>query len=252
MAIDLKGKKSSLEEGAIYQKRDDNMSEKERFKHMTGKEKRAHFATYYLPKLALIAVIAAVAFYIIWVDFINKADTYLRCAILNESINDGVLTEMSDNFTKSLKLDTKDYRSSFYIYYTDPQIAMQMNADTGKDLSEISSRLVANTLDTMIAAPKDVEDSYLKKGFMLDLSTLLNENELEKLNRHLYIPTAVESGNTKPCGIYLSQSSVYQSLFPDREPLQDEPVLFVISNTTDEGKDYARKLIYFLFPELFG
>lgn len=251
MAIDLKGKKTSLEDASIYHKREDSMSEKKRFQNMTAKEKWSHFVTYYLPKLTIIFVIASIVFYIIWVDFINKADTYMRCAILNESISDGALTEMSDNFTKSMKLNIDDYKSSFYIYYTRSDIAMQMGADTSSDLSEISSRLVANMLDMMIASPEDVEDTYLKNGFMTDLSSFLSKEELTKLDEYLYVPTTVEYNNGRAYGIRITKSSVYQSLFSDRQPLQKDPVLFIISNASEDGKQYARKFIYFLFPEVF-
>lgn len=251
MAVNLKGKKTSLDEASIYEKRNDNLTEKERFKHMTAKEKRTHFTTYYLPKVAILATVFAIVFYIVWVDFIDKADTYMRCAILNESINDGVLTEMGDNFTKSMNLDIDDYKSSFYIYYTRSDVAMQMGADAGSDLSEISSRLVASMLDSMIATPEDVEDTYLKNGFLADLSTIFSEEELTQLKDYLYIPTTAEYNNGKPYGIRIAKSSVYQSLFADREPMQKEPVFYIISNAEEDGKEYARKYVHFLFPDVF-
>ena len=158
MALNTKGKKTSLtEEASIYQKRQDDLSDKERIKNMTGKQKRDFFKTYYLPKLLVILAVAGVVFYIVWVDFINKSHIYMRCAILNESITDSTLTEFSDRFTDSMKMDYKKNRASFYMYYTRSDVAREMGADTGSDLSEISSRLVANSLDCMIASYEDVE-----------------------------------------------------------------------------------------------
>ena len=159
MALNTKGKKTSLtEEASIYQKRQDDLSDKERIKNMTGKQKRDFFKTYYLPKLLVILAVAGVVFYIVWVDFINKSHIYMRCAILNESITDSTLTEFSDRFTDSLKMNYKKNRASFYMYYTRSDVAREMGADTGSDLSEISSRLVANSLDCMIASYEDVEN----------------------------------------------------------------------------------------------
>lgn len=44
MALNTKGKKTSLtEEASIYQKRQDDLSDKERIKNMTGKQKRDFF-----------------------------------------------------------------------------------------------------------------------------------------------------------------------------------------------------------------
>ena len=63
MALNTKGKKTSLtEEASIYQKRQDDLSDKERIKNMTGKQKRDFFRTYYLPKLLVILAVAGVVF----------------------------------------------------------------------------------------------------------------------------------------------------------------------------------------------
>lgn len=247
MAVNLKGKKTSLkEEASIYQKRQDDLPERERLRHMTGKEKREHFKTYYLPKLFIILAVAAIVFYIIWVDFINKSHIYLHCAILNESISDGVLTELSDNLTESIGMNSGKNKTSFYLYYTRPDAAMEMGADAGRDLSEISSRLVASSLDCMIASEEDVKDSYMKNGFMLPLNELLTKDELVRLEPYLY---RTDSRDGQVYGIQLKQCTAYQSLFSDRTPMVDEPVFFVITNASEEGKQYARKLINYLFPQ---
>lgn len=245
MAVNLKGKKTSLEEEAsIYQKRQDDIPERERFRHMSIKEKRQHFKTYYLPSLLIILAVAAVVFYIIWVDFINKSNIYMKCAILNESITDSALTELSDDFTESMGMDSSKNKTSFYLYYTRSDVAMDMGADTGSDLSEISSRLVASSLDCMIASEEDVKDSYMKNGFMLNLNELLTRDELARLEGHLY---KKENNDNQVYGIQLKQCAAYQALFSDRSPLVEEPILFVITNATEEGKQYARELIYYLF-----
>ncbi len=242
MAVDLKGKKTSLEEEAsIYQKREDDMSGKERFQNMSPKEKRQQFKTYYLPTLLVILAVAAVAFYIIWVDFINKADIYLHCAILNESIEDGDLTELSDQFTTYLGMDPEKEETSFYIYYTDTDVATDMGTDAGTDLTEIGSRLVASALDCMIAKEEDVVDTYMENGFMMDLSEILTEDELTALEPYLYERDGIIYGvNLKDC-------DKYQALFEDRSAFVEEPILFVITNAEDEGKQYAKALIEYLF-----
>lgn len=247
MALNLRGKKTSLEEEAsIYQKRQDDMPERERLRHMSGKEKRQHFKTYYLPTLLIILVVAAVAFYIIWVDFINKSNIYIKCAILNESITDDALTEMSDRFTESMGMDSTKNKASFYLYYTRSDVAMDMGADAGSDLSEISSRLVASSLDCMIASEEDVKDSYMKNGFMLNLNELLTKEELAKLDDYLY---KKDNDEEQVYGIHLQQCTTYQALFSDRTPMVEDPILFVITNSTEDGKQYAKKLIDYFFAE---
>lgn len=245
MALNTKGKKTSLtEEASIYQKRQDDLSDKERMKNMTGKQKRDFFKTYYLPKLLVILAVAGVVFYIVWVDFINKSHIYMRCAILNESITDSTLTEFSDQFTDSMKMDYKKNRASFYMYYTRSDVAREMGADTGSDLSEISSRLVANSLDCMIASYEDVENIYLKNGFIMSLNDFLSKNEKEALKPYLITK---KDEPDKVIGISLKDCKKYQALFTGRTPITKEPVLYVITNATDEGKNYVKQLIHYLY-----
>lgn len=247
MALNTKGKKTSLtEEASIYQKRQDDLSDKERIKNMTGKQKRDFFKTYYLPKLLVILAVAGVVFYIVWVDFINKSHIYMRCAILNESITDSILTEFSDRFTDSMKMDYKKNRASFYMYYTRSDVAREMGADTGSDLSEISSRLVANSLDCMIASYEDVENIYLKNGFIMNLNDFLSKKEKEALKP--YFVTRKDETD-KVIGISLKDCKKYQTLFTGRTPITKEPVLYVITNATDEGKNYVKQLIHYLYSD---
>lgn len=247
MALNTKGKKTSLtEEASIYQKRQDDLSDKERIKNMTGKQKRDFFKTYYLPKLLVILAVAGVVFYIVWVDFINKSHIYMRCAILNESITDSTLTEFSDRFTDSMKMDYKKNRASFYMYYTRSDVAREMGADTGSDLSEISSRLVANSLDCMIASYEDVENIYLKNGFIMNLNNFLSENEKKALKPYL---VTKKNEADKVIGISLKDCKKYRTLFTGRTPITEEPVLYVITNATDEGKNYVKQLIHYLYSD---
>lgn len=247
MALNTKGKKTSLtEEASIYQKRQDDLSDKERIKNMTGKQKRDFFKTYYLPKLLVILAVAGVVFYIVWVDFINKSHIYMRCAILNESITDSTLTEFSDRFTDSLKMNYKKNRASFYMYYTRSDVAREMGADTGSDLSEISSRLVANLLDCMIASYEDVENIYLKNGFIMNLNDFLSEKEKKALKP--YLVTQKDEAD-KVIGISLKDCKKYRTLFTGRTPITEEPVLYVITNATDEGKNYVKQLIHYLYSD---
>lgn len=247
MALNTKGKKTSLtEEASIYQKRQDDLSDKERIKNMTGKQKRDFFKTYYLPKLLVILAVAGVVFYIVWVDFINKSHIYMRCAILNESITDSTLTEFSDRFTDSMKIDYKKNRASFYMYYTRSDVAREMGADTGSDLSEISSRLVANSLDCMIASYEDAENIYLKNGFIMNLNDFLSKKEKEALKPYF---VTQKDETDKVIGISLKDCKKYQTLFTGRTPITKEPVLYVITNATDEGKNYVKQLIHYLYSD---
>ena len=66
MAIDVKNKKTSLdEEAAIYEKRDEEDSGKSRWKKMNRRQKITQFKTYYLsPLIVVVFILCWVGFFI--------------------------------------------------------------------------------------------------------------------------------------------------------------------------------------------
>jgi len=124
--------------------------------------------------------------------------------------------------------------------------AREMGADTGSDLSEISSRLVANSLDCMIASYEDVENIYLKNGFIMNLNNFLSKKEKKALKP--YFVTQKDEAD-KVIGISLKDCKKYRTLFTGRTPITKEPVLYVITNATDEGKNYVKQLIHYLYSD---
>lgn len=251
MAINLNGKKTSLKEDAsIYEKRPEHSSEKEKLKSMNGRQKRSYFATYYLPPILVVLAVVAVIGYIVWTDFINKSNIYFRCAVLNESLTDSSLTEFSDSFTKSIGMDEEKNKASFYVYYTRSDLASEIGANAARDQSEITSRIVASNLGGMIADEKDGL-SYYDSGFFLKLNDFLSAEEYKKLEKYLYIPVNEKNKEHAAYGVYLDKSPVYHALFKDQKARIERPIFSIITNADEESKAYAKKLIYYYFPDIF-
>lgn len=250
MAINLKGKKTSLKENAeIYQKRTDEESEREKLRKMNGKQKLSYFNTYYLPGLLAVAAAAAVICFLLWSDVFHKRTMVLRCAILNEAVMDSELTEFSDTFISSIGENPEKTTASFYVYYTHSDFAAEIGANAAEDLTEISSRIVAADLSCMIANEEDGKN-YLDGGFFLELGSFLTEQEYKALEPYLYHVQKGEKITEGDYGIYLSKSPVYQELVKDiKNPVKD-PILSIISNAEESSKEYVRKLIYYLFPDI--
>ncbi len=251
MAINLNGKKTSLDEKAsIYEKRQENLTEKEKWKNMDGKQKRAYFSTYYLPKLAVICVILAVAGYIFWMDFIRKSDIYFHCAVLNDSIMDESFEEFSDAMTESFGMDPDKNKASFYVYYTQNMRTGQTGVKPAGDLSELSSRIATGIMDAVIA-DSGIARSYLDSGVCMKLTDFLTEEEQEKLKDVLYETSTAKDGSQAAYGISLDESSVYQSLYKGNAPFVEKPILFVITNSEEEHREYIHQVIHYLFPDRF-
>lgn len=249
MSINLNGKKTSLKENAeIYKKRADKESDRDKLKKMDGRQKLSYFTAYYLPKLLIAIAVAAVAFYLLWSDVLHKRTMILRCAVLNEAITDSALTEFSDTFLTSIGEDPDKTNASFYIYYTHSDSAAETGVNAANDLTEISSRIVAADLGCMIANESDGKN-YMDAGFFMKLDDFLTEKEYSTLKDHLYKVPAGEKNTAGIYGIYLDNSPVYKELRKEIKKPVEKPIFSIISNAGKEDKEYARKLIHYLFPE---
>ncbi|MCM1245892.1 MAG: hypothetical protein NC293_09655 [Roseburia sp.] len=247
MAMNIKGKKTSLDEQAsIYEKRDEEESEKSKWSRMDQEQRKTHFKTYYLRSLIIGVLVLCIVGFFIYKDVITKKDVIYYCAILNEQAFDIPLTEFGEGYVEHLGLDPDRQLSSFHLFYTDGELARAAGASASSDLTQVSSMVFAKKLDSLIAGQNDY-DTYRQESIMMDLSELLSEEELAVLQDDLYVPeTDNEAGH--PYGVYLDQSPVYETIFRDGGGIVEKPIFGVVFNS--EKKEESRQFLYYVFPEL--
>lgn len=245
MALNVKGKKTSLDEQAsIYEKRDESESEKSKWSRMNREQKITHFKTYYLRTLIISILVLCVAGFFIYKDVITKKDIIYQCAVLNEQAFDIPLTEFGEGYVKYLGKDPDKELSSFHLFFTDTALAKEVGAAASSDVTQVSSMIYAKKLDSMIAGQEDY-DTYLQNEIFMDLSELLSEEELAAIRDYLYVPDE-ETG--RPYGVYLDQSPVYEAIFRNGGGIVEKPVFGVVFNS--EKKEESRQFLYYVFPEL--
>ena len=248
MAINLKNRKTKLDERAsIYEKRNEDESEKSKWKRMNPSQKITHFKTYYLLPFLIGAAILGLVGYFFYNDVVTREEVVYRCVILNESAFDIPLEEFGDRYIEFLGLDTKRNTPSFHLFFTNSEFASKVGATAATDLTQISSMIYAATLDSMIAAQEDLT-SYMENDFAMDLTELLSETELEVLKGHLFIPDTPENEDRHPYGVYLDQSDVYQKIFEDGGGIVERPIFSILFNS--KKKEESKKFLYYVFPEL--
>ena len=74
----------------------------------------------------------------------------------------------------------------------------------------------------------------IKNGFIMNLNDFLSKKEKEALKPYF---VTQKDETDKVIGISLKDCKKYQTLFTGRTPITKEPVLYVITNATDEGKN---------------
>lgn len=248
MALNVKGKKTSLDEQAsIYEKRDEGESEKSKWDRMDRKQRITHFKTYYLRPLIIGILVLCVAGFFIYKDIIMKKDVIYQCAVLNEQAFDIPLTEFGEGYVTYLGMDPDKQLSSFHLFYTDAELARAVGASASSDLTQVSSMIYARKLDSIIADQVDY-DTYMKEEVFMDLSELLSEAELAVIQDYLYVPEVPDQEAGHPYGVYLDQSPVYETIFRDGGGIVEKPIFGVIFNS--EKKEESRQFLYYVFPQL--
>ncbi len=243
-------KKTSLEEGAfIYQKRDETESEKRKWSRMSRAQKWVHFKTYYLRLTAAGCLVLALIGFFIYHDVIQKTDVVYQCALVNERATEIPISMFADGFMQSMDMDPSKNKASFYLYYTDTELAKEVGAVVSSDLTRLSSMIYASKLDTMIAGQEDF-DGYLDNGCFTDLAEFLTEEERKAYEDRLYIPDVPENTEKHPFGVYLDQSSVYRQIFEGGGGIVEKPILGIIFNS--ENKEMSRKFLHYLMSSSGG
>lgn len=80
----------------------------------------------------------------------------------------------------------------------------------------------------------------------MNLNNFLSEKEKEALKPYF---VTQKDETDKVIGISLKDCKKYRTLFTGRTPITEEPVLYVITNATDEGKNYVKQLIHYLYSD---
>ncbi len=251
MALNTKGKKTSLKEDAlIYEKRkEDTISGKQRWKTLSGKERLTQFKDYYLPAIVVVVFAAGIVGYLFYHDFITRKDIIYQCAIINDVIPEDTLRTFSTDYLSFTGHDNEKEAASFHLYYNNPELASKVHASPSNDTQQISAFIFANELDSMIADSETLQ-VYHKSKLLMDLSLYLTEEEQKKLEPFLYYPeNKAQNPDKKPFGIKLNKSSKYLSLFVQSKPYTSDPIISVLINS--KNKDLTHKLITYLFPDIF-
>ncbi len=251
MAFSTKNKKTSLGEDAfIYEKRDEQETEKSKWAKMNRDQKLVHFKTYYLRPLIVVCLVVAVAGYFFYSDVIRKKNVVYQCAIVNENATELPVQAFAESFVESMNLDSDKNKAVFQLYYTKEELASQVGTSASTDLTRISSMIYASSMDSMIAGEEEFQ-VYLGNRFFVDLTELLGEEELSRIQDRLYIPESVgefKNEEKHPYGVFLQQNERYGQIFEGGASIVEKPILGVIFNS--ENKEASRQFLYYLFPEI--
>lgn len=252
MAIDTSNKHTVLgEEASIYSSHKD-ISEKNKWKSMSSKERRTHFKEYYAVPLFIVLSVIFIAGYLIYDTVSNYRNVVFMAAIINDQFEDDTLENFNSNVIGYLGYDSNKDKVDIDDNYL---LTGAGNSDSANTAERLTSYIYAKQLDVMIS-DKSTFNHYTTLGCFCDFKELLTNEQYDKYSKYFYYPELENTSNnpapqksdtvrpdkTYACGIMINKSNVYMSL----KGAQQEPVFGILM--TSHRKEDAIKILEYLFP----
>lgn len=231
-------KKTTLTEDAdIYKKRED-LSEREKLRQMTRKEKMNYLVYYYRGPVLITLIILAFVGYMIY-ETVQPKDVYLlHTAIINNPYSEELLTQVDTEFTPILEPKT-EYEKLFL----DTQY--HYNSDDSSFVLSLQEKfsvfVAANELDVVIA-PKSEFENYMNLSIFYDLTEILPTDLCSQLsNKFLIYDGDDETQFMDAYGIDLTGTLLGVNADENIEPYY----IGIVLNT--KQKEHAIDFIQYLF-----
>lgn len=219
----------------IYQPRQ-QLTEKEKLKDMSFREKLSYLWEYYkIHALVTIGIIAIIS-YIIHSIVTPNVVTQFYAAFIDSSVDADVLENYRTDFSDYLQLDPKtesiDFNTSFY-FGSDAQYAMNMK-------QALVTYVAAQEVDVIIAPESQFAD-YAYYGYFDKVSDQLPTDIYSNLTDYFYMSEVEGSSGQNAYGIYLTETELFKPYTDASDPY----VLGIITNS--KHKDNTIEFIRTLF-----
>jgi len=236
--MNIKNKKTVLgDDAALYSHKED-VSEKEKWENMNGKERRRYFCDYYLGKIAIVIIVLAVLGSIMYTMLKPKPETVLSVAVINDGINLDLYEGLETEFQKLIAMDEETQQTLFDTGYN-------FNDFEYQSWQKYSIYNMVGDVDASIM-PYSVFEQYAPGSHFAPVSLYLSSSLYTSLSDYL-LETKVndENGNLTPgsetvFGIDISSTWLYEG----RQ--LEEPRVLVI-NLAPKNVANVDKLITLLF-----
>lgn len=239
--MNLKNKKTVLSDDAALYSHKEDISEKDKWTSMTKKERFRYFADYYLGKIIIIIIVAAVVGSILHTMLTPKPETQLSVAIVNDIENTALYDELQVRFHEVIGLDEEKQQTVFDTEY-------YFNDYDYQSWQKYSIYNMVGDLDVTILPYADFQ-KYAPGGYFSPVTALLSSGLYASLSDYLLETKQTDDeGNLIPdsetvYGINLSSSWLYEG----RQ--EEEPMVLVINLAPKNAENIEKLLTLLFFPD---
>ena len=230
------------EEAEIYNRNRSDKLEEGQFKEMSFKDKWYYFKDYYLNYVIGLLIFILVTTYVItsMIHSNNTKDTFFCAMMEGVQLDEETTKALPESFCSYLT-DQTDYKgyinakhTTFSTFYT-----------TIPDDIRLDGFYDQNKIDIFILRPESFT-AYVANGSILDLSTVLSEEQLEALDSRIVFVIDPDTKEEMPYGILLDDIS-YQ--FQEGTGEKMAPPILTIATCT-KRKKVAAYFIDFILQEI--
>lgn len=236
-------KYTALDDNAnIYQKRNESVSEKKKLSSMSRKEKIQYFNDYYRNKTIVAVIILGFTVSLIYTAFSPKPETVLYAAIVNDYLEEEVLSQGASEFLSLLSLDEDNHNivldSSYFL--SDDSSSVTMASE-----QKLTTYVFSNEVDIIITDEAQFK-KFARMGYFENLSNQLPTDLYTDLTDSFLLADDPDGSSYNAYGIYLRDDSLYDNL----GSIIEEPVVGIVANSN--RKSYGVDFIRYLFELLPG
>lgn len=236
-------KYTEIEDNAsIYQKRNQNISEKMKFSSMNRKEKIQHFNDYYRNKTIIAIIILGCIISLLYTVFSPKPETALYVAIVNDYLEEEKLNQSKTDLLSLLSFDEKAHNivldSSYFLSEDTSNITLASE-------QKLTTYIFSNEIDIIITDEKQFK-SFASMGYFENLSHQLPTDLYTDFTDDFFLADDPEGNSYNAYGIYLDNSTTYKQL----GSILERPVVGIVANSN--RKKTAVNYIRYLFELLPG
>lgn len=239
--MNLKNKKTVLNDDAALYSHKEDISEKDKWKTLSGKEKWQYFADYYLGKIVIILVTVAVVGSVLHTMLTPKPEVVFSVAVVGDGINQPMYEELQQKFNTLIALDEETQQTVFDTGYN------FSNGDY-QSWQKFAMYNMVGDLDVTIL-PKSQFEEYAPGDYFSPLAVHLSSTLYASLSEY-FLETKLqdENGNLIPdsetvYGIDLSATWLYGT------QQREDPMVLVINAAPENGKNIELFLEFLFFAD---
>ena len=236
--MNIKNKKTVLNDDAALYNRKESASEKEKWQSMSGKRRLRYFLDYYLGRILAVTLVLAVVGSILYTMLSPKPESVFSVGVINDSANQLYYDALQAQLNELLGVDNETeetvFDTGYYFDNTEYQSFQKFSIyNTVGDL-DVSIFPLSKFKEYAPAEHFSPVAEYLSSGLYSSLSEYLVESKVQDIQGNIL------DGTETVYGIDLSGTWFYQTC-PSNEPM------ILVINLAPKNADNIETFLKLLF-----